>query len=94
MIELDRTASDFIGDNKKAKNSVPIGSHWLWQEWYPNEGQKYKGNGNAMLEVYSPGDMKSPDYECGIWVPICKSVGQNEQETAEIVSTMMITGIL
>ena len=64
----------------------------VWQEWYPNEGQKYKGN--AMLEVCSPGDMQSPDYECGIWVPICKSVGQNEQETAEIVSTMMITGIL
>lgn len=32
--------------------------------------------------------------ECGIWVPLCKSVGQNEQETAEIVSTMMITEIL
>ena len=47
-----------------------------------------------MLEVCSPGDMQSIDYECGIWVPICKSVGQNEQETAEIVSTMMITGIL
>ena len=42
----------------------------VWQEWYPNEGQKYRGNGNAMLEVYSPGDMQSPDYECGIWVPI------------------------
>ena len=32
--------------------------------------------------------------ECGIWVPIGKSVGQNEQETAEKVSTMMITDIL
>ena len=38
----------------------------VWQEWYPNEGQKYRGNGNAMLEVYSPGDMQSPGYECGI----------------------------
>ena len=66
----------------------------VWQEWYPTEGQKYIGNGNAMLEVYSPGNMQSPDYECGIWVPICKSIGQNEQETAEIVSTMTITGIL
>ena len=46
----------------------------IWQEWYPNEGQKYMGNGNAMLEVYSSGDMKSPDYECGIWVPICKLI--------------------
>lgn len=23
----------------------------VWQEWYPNEEQKYIGNGNAMLEV-------------------------------------------
>ena len=44
----------------------------VWQEWYPNEGKKYCGNGNAMLEVYSAGDMQSPDYQCGIWVPICK----------------------
>lgn len=47
-----------------------------------------------MLEVYSPGDMQSPDYECGIWVPICKPMKQSEKETAEIVSTMTITGIL
>ena len=66
----------------------------VWQEWYPKEGQKYMGNGNAMLEVYSSGDIQSLDYECGIWVPICKRVGQNEQEAAEIVSTMTITGIL
>lgn len=46
----------------------------LWQEWYPTEGQKIVGNGNAMLEVYSTGDMQSPDYECGIWVPICGRV--------------------
>ena len=66
----------------------------VWQEWYPKEGQKYRGNGNAMLEVYSPGDMQSPNYECGIWVPVSKSIGQSEQEAAEIVSTMTITGIL
>ena len=49
----------------------------LWQEWYPKEGQKYRGNGNAMLEVYSPGDMQSPDYECGIWVPIRRQESGN-----------------
>ena len=65
----------------------------VWQEWYPKEGQKYMDNGNAMLEVYSPGDMQSPDYECGIWVPICKRE-EEPDETTEIVSTMMITGIL
>ena len=66
----------------------------VWQEWYPNEGQKYRGNDNAMLEVYSPGDMRSSDYEFGIWVPIRKPAGQSEQEAAETVSTMTLTGIL
>lgn len=64
----------------------------VWQEWYPNEGKKYSGNGNAMLEVYSPGDMQSPEYECGIWVPISKP--EENSEAAEIISTMTITGIL
>ena len=63
----------------------------VWLQWYPGEGQNNVGNGNAMLEVYSPGDMQSPDYECGIWVPIVKPSGQ---ETAETVSPMLLTGIL
>ena len=58
------------------------------------EGQKYCGNGSAMLEVYSPGDMQSLDYECGIWVPVIKPEKENESEAAEIISTMMITEIL
>ena len=66
----------------------------VWQEWYPNEGQKFMANGSAMLEVYSPDNMQSPDYECGIWVPICKPAGESEQEAAETVSTMTITGVL
>ena len=31
----------------------------VWQEWYPNEGQKYRGNGNAMLEFEAPGHWKT-----------------------------------
>ncbi len=45
---------------------------FVWQEWFKNEGKIYKTNGNAMLEVYSSGDMQSPDYTSGICVPICK----------------------
>ena len=52
----------------------------IWQEWHPNEGQKYCGNGNAMLEVYSPGEMQSPDYECGIGVPMSNKKEENELE--------------
>ena len=44
----------------------------VWQEWYPAEGKQYLGRGNAMLEVYSSGDMQSPDYECGIGGPVSK----------------------
>ena len=43
---------------------------YVWTEWYPNEGRQYMDNGNSMLEVYAPGDMQSPDYECGIWVQV------------------------
>ena len=43
---------------------------YVWQEWYPNEGRQYMGNGCVMLEVYTPGDMQAADYESGIWVPV------------------------
>jgi len=46
----------------------------VWQEWYPSVADQHQGNGMAMLEVYSAGDMRSPDYECGIWIPVCKKV--------------------
>ena len=42
----------------------------VWQEWMPNEGRKLQANEKATLEVYSPGNPQSPDYECGIWVPV------------------------
>lgn len=53
----------------------------IWQEWYPNEGQQYMGTGKAALEVYSAGDMQSPDYECGIWVPVCRLPQSRESGT-------------
>lgn len=48
----------------------------------------------AMCKVYSPGDMRSPDYECGIWVPVRLPEEEDGCEAAEIVSTMTVTGIL
>ena len=47
-----------------------------------------------MLDDYTHGDMQSPDYACGIWVPICKPEEENEREAAEMVSAMTMTGIL
>ena len=61
----------------------------VWQQWYPNDGKKYMGNGNAMLEVYSAGDMQSADYECEIWIPIIR-----QDDTSEIVTEMTMIGIL
>lgn len=48
----------------------------------------------AMLEVYSPGDMQSPDYECGIWVPICRVPDKGEQKMVETVASATLPGIL
>lgn len=55
-------------------NSLQSLNDRVWKEWYPGEGQKYQCNGNAMLEVYAAGDMQSPDYECGIWIPLQEKV--------------------
>ena len=61
-----------------AKGSIPNSLQTLntavWQEWFPNEGQKYNANGSATLEVYSACDPQSPDYECGIWVPVRNNI--------------------
>ena len=48
----------------------------------------------AMRKVYSPGDMRSPDYECGIWVPVRMPEEEDGNTAAEIVPTMMTLGIL
>jgi len=42
----------------------------IWHNWFPTEGKKHGADGMATLEVYSAGNPQSPDYECGIWVPV------------------------
>lgn len=64
----------------------------IWQEWYPQEGQRYFGRVTASLEIYSAGDMQSPDYECGIWLPISRQPG--EQNSAETAAAATLLGIL
>lgn len=65
----------------------------IWQDWYPNEGQQVLRNGTATLEVYSAGDMQSPDYECGIWVPIARPQ-QTEADSAETTAAATLLGLL
>ena len=42
----------------------------VWQEWAPIAGQMNEIGTPGTLEVYSAAAPNSPDYECGIWVPI------------------------
>ena len=65
---------------------------YIWQEWYPQEGKRYMGKKNAMLEVYPAGNMQSLDYECGIWVPLAKR--WCSEETAQTTATATLLGIL
>ena len=65
----------------------------IWLDWYPNDGQQVVGNGNATLEVYSAGDMQSPDYECGIWVPIVRPQ-QTADDSAETAVAAALLGLL
>ena len=46
----------------------------VWQEWLPTEGKRLHANAKATVEVYSAGNPQSPDYECGIWVPVGKAI--------------------
>ena len=58
-----------------AKGPIPQSLQTLntqvWNEWAPNMKTMYE-IGTSSLEVYSAMNPQSPDYECGIWVPIRK----------------------
>lgn len=65
----------------------------IWQDRYPNDGQQVVGNETAALEVYSAGDMQSPDYACGIWVPIVRPQ-QTADDSAETAAAAALLGLL
>ena len=81
-----------------AKGPIPVSLQTLntqvWSEWAPNIEKMYEINCSASLEVYSAGNPRSPDYECGIWVPIkaksdlkiCQSCGM-PMESEEVFGT-------
>ena len=35
----------------------------VWNKWYPKKVRKYKCNGKAMMEIYSPDNMDSKVFE-------------------------------
>lgn len=48
---------------------------------------------NVMLEVYSAGDMQSSDYECGIWILVCR-YQQSDVNSAETAAAAALLGLL
>ena len=58
----------------KTKGPMPASlqelNRYVWEEWLPTEGEKRRANDRATVEFYSDGDMQSPDYESGIWMPL------------------------
>jgi len=45
---------------------------YVWSEWFPNDGAKLGASDKYSLELYTAGNPRSEDYECGIWIPILK----------------------
>ncbi len=80
-----------------AKGALPMSLQTLnaqvWNEWAPNIRKMYE-TGTSFLEIYSAMNPRSPDYECGIWVPIrkkaelriCQSCGM-PMETEDVFGT-------
>ncbi|WP_274364778.1 AraC family transcriptional regulator [Paenibacillus thermotolerans] len=44
--------------------------HRVYQEFFPATG--YEHSGAPELEVYLPGDSKTEDYRCEVWIPVVK----------------------
>lgn len=57
------------------KDSVPASIHNAWkyvlEVFFPETG--YRHSGTPDFEVYSEGDMSSPDYQMELWIPVIKN---------------------
>ena len=43
----------------------------IWSEWLPN-CKEYELDGNLNIEMYTAGDINSPEYYSEIWIPVKK----------------------
>ena len=57
------------------KGSIPASIHNAWkyvlEVFFPETG--YRHSGAPDFEVYSKGDMSSPDYQMELWIPVIKN---------------------
>ena len=51
----------------------------VWDEWIPAARASYE-IAPSSVEFYSAGNPQSPDYECGIWVPVRQLTAEAEAE--------------
>ena len=56
------------------KGAIPASIHHAWkyvlEVFFPETG--YRHSGAPDFEVYSEGDMSSPDYQMELWIPVTK----------------------
>ena len=56
------------------KGAIPTSIHHAWKYvleiFFPETG--YRHSGAPDFEVYSEGDMSSPDYQMELWIPVIK----------------------
>ena len=57
------------------KGPIPASIHHAWkyvlEVFFPETG--YRHSGSPDFEVYSEGDMSSPDYQMELWIPVIKN---------------------
>ena len=56
------------------KGTIPASIHHAWkyvlEVFFPETG--YRHSGAPDFEVYTEGDMSSPDYQMELWIPVIK----------------------
>ena len=45
---------------------------YIYNDWMKRDGNAGKVDADFMVEQYSPGFPRRPDYQCGIWIPLLK----------------------
>lgn len=58
----------------RSEGALPHAIQGVWQrifqEWFPGTG--YEHTGGPEIELYPPGDTRSEDYVCEVWIPVMK----------------------
>ena len=64
----------------------------IWSEWIPNN-REYEMDDNMNIEMYSDGDVNSPDYYSEIWIPVKRIVGARKMTKLHALGSLNIVDI-